>query len=60
MRHDPRGAPYQWSLYNLATDPTEINDLAQSHPDGFARMMSLWEAYAEENGITPSSSLSGF
>ncbi len=41
----------RWQLYNLADDPAEMNDLAASEPERLARMVGLWEAYRERNGV---------
>lgn len=47
-------APYgpgSWQLYDLASDPGEIHDLADSHPDKLAELLTLWDRYVEENGV---------
>jgi arylsulfatase len=47
-------APYgpgSWQLYDLATDPGEIHDLAASQPDKLAELLALWDRYVEENGV---------
>ena len=41
----------QWSLYDLSSDPAEMNDLAAQFPERLASMIEDWEAYAEQNGI---------
>lgn len=41
----------QWSLFDIAADPTENRDLATSHPDRLAAMIGQWNAYAEQNGV---------
>ena len=40
----------RWELYNLATDPTEMNDLASKHPDRVASMQAAWHTWAERVG----------
>jgi arylsulfatase len=47
-------APYGpggWQLYDLASDPGEIDDLAASHPDKLAELVALWDRYVEETGV---------
>jgi len=47
-------APYgpgSWQLYDLAEDPGEIHDLADSHPDKLAKLLTLWDRYVEDNGV---------
>lgn len=41
----------RWTLFNLADDPAETNDLSSSLPDKFEEMISLWSAYASENNV---------
>ena len=41
----------QWSLYDLAADPTETRDLGQDYPDRLGSMIDAWNAYAEENNV---------
>jgi len=41
----------QWSLYNLADDPGESNDLARQEPDQLQEMLRLWDAYVVRNGV---------
>ena len=40
-----------WSLYNLAEDVGEQQDLAQSRPDKLNEMLQLWEQYVEDNDV---------
>ena len=49
----PWGRDEQWSLYNLAADPTELSDLAEQEPELLAELVAAWEAYAEANGVIP-------
>jgi arylsulfatase len=37
-------------LYNLAEDPTELNDLSAERPDRLQALRALWEAWAERVG----------
>ena len=43
----------QWELYNLAIDPSECNDLADSESTKLAELIELWWAEAEANGVLP-------
>jgi len=47
-------APYgtgEWQLYNLASDPTEANDLAGREPEKLAELTREWEAYVQRNNV---------
>lgn len=53
--HNP-GTPFtqdKWELYNLADDPTEVNNLAQSKPEKLKEMQQLWETEASKYGGLP-------
>jgi len=41
----------EWQLYNLATDPAELNDLSRANPEQRTRMIDFWDSYARENGV---------
>jgi len=40
-----------WQLYDLATDPGEIRDLAPKYPERVDAMAKAWDVYAESNGV---------
>ena len=40
-----------WGLFNMATDPGEVNDLSDQHPEIVEELLVLWDDYIEENGI---------
>jgi len=42
-----------WELYNVDDDPTEVNDLASSHPAKLQEMQALFAAEAEANHVYP-------
>ena len=44
------GAPH-WQLYNLASDPGEIDDLASTHPEILRELLKYWERYVRETGV---------
>lgn len=48
----PKG-PEKWQLYNLAQDPGEIHDLADSEPDRMKELLGLWDQYVLETGVIP-------
>ncbi|WP_437336044.1 arylsulfatase [Sorangium sp. So ce394] len=50
------GAPYgptprAWTLYDLATDRGEINDVSAAHPELAAELAAAWTQYATERGV---------
>lgn len=40
-----------WQLYDLATDPGEIHDLATEFPDRVSALANSWQEYAISNGV---------
>jgi arylsulfatase len=40
-----------WHLYNLANDPGETRDLAQSNPEKLSQLQAAWEKYADDVGV---------
>lgn len=48
--NDPNIQP-SWKLYNLKSDAGESQDVRDEHPEVFERLMSAWNAYADENGV---------
>ena len=51
--NEPWGEGARWSLFNLADDPAERIDLADTHPDRLAALRALWETYVADNGVIP-------
>ncbi|WP_433931610.1 arylsulfatase [Sorangium cellulosum] len=50
------GAPYgptprAWTLYDLATDRGEINDVSAAHPDVAAELAAAWAQYATDRRV---------
>lgn len=41
----------EWQLYNIASDPAELEDLSAAEPQRLQRMIALWEEYAAANGV---------
>ncbi|OBT58158.1 hypothetical protein VE04_01124 [Pseudogymnoascus sp. 24MN13] len=48
----PKGTE-KWQLYNLKTDPGEVNDLADENPKLLQELLVLWDNYVLENGVIP-------
>jgi arylsulfatase len=46
-----RGGP--WKLYDMKRDRTELEDLADQHPQRVAQMAKKWDTWAAENQVTP-------
>ena len=42
-----------WELYDISTDRTELNNLADAHPEIVRELRAKWKAWAEENFVTP-------
>jgi arylsulfatase A-like enzyme len=54
-RHE-RGAAYddqEWQLFNVRTDPTEIDNVAAEFPDKVRELGAAWEAAAWANAVFP-------
>ncbi|WP_336882915.1 arylsulfatase [Rhodococcus globerulus] len=43
----------RWSLFNLESDFSEANDVADEFPEVVAKLEQLWFAEAERNNVTP-------
>ncbi|GAA1166800.1 arylsulfatase [Kitasatospora gansuensis] len=59
--HRP-GTPYddgEWALYDLRTDPTEIDDVAAEYPEVVKELAEAWEDAAWRNGVFPLADRSG-
>lgn len=46
----PRGKD-RWELYNLAKDPGEVHDLAESETETLEKLVEHWETYYAETGM---------
>ncbi len=46
-------SPEEWELYHLATDPTELRNLALDEPDRLQELADLWEQAAWANQVYP-------
>jgi arylsulfatase len=45
--------PGGWELYDMASDRTEMRNLAAQQPDRVKEMSGLWEAWAQRVGVRP-------
>lgn len=50
----PYGEGTRWQLFDLATDPRELNDLSAQLPEKVAEMAQHWEEYAARVGYVAS------
>ena len=41
----------EWELYNIATDPAELKDLAAANPGKVKDMLALWDDYVKNNNV---------
>lgn len=51
IRHDPPIGDGKWQLINILDDPTEINNLADQHPDIMQKLTTAYDTYSKEVGI---------
>ena len=54
-RHQP-GTSFdsdRWELYHVATDRSEVHDLAESEPERLREMIDVWWNEAEREGVLP-------
>ena len=45
--------PGGWELYDIATDRTEMHDLAAQHPEKVQELQILYENWAARCGVQP-------
>ncbi len=45
------GGSGEWQLYNLRTDPAELNDLSAREPRRMKGLIALWDEYAKKDGV---------
>ncbi len=43
----------RWELFDLASDQTQMRDLAATHPELLAELVAAWDAAAEKNQVLP-------
>ena len=49
-----------WELYDLDSDPSERDDLAEEMPELVEELAARWDAYAAENGVILPDWVSGY
>lgn len=47
----PPTGPGRWELFDLATDPGEVHDLASKEPFVLRQLIIQWEDYARDKGV---------
>lgn len=45
------GLHFGWKLYDLETDPRELNDLSEQRPDVMQELLADWNRYVDENNV---------
>ncbi|MEO2037961.1 MAG: hypothetical protein ABGW90_04560, partial [Martelella sp.] len=45
--------PAEWELYDMDADRSELNDLADQHPDRVRDMAAMYDAWAARCGVIP-------
>lgn len=58
--HKPLEEAYDWRLFNLANDPSEINDLASSNPGKLNEMIALWAQYERDYNVIVPDEVAGY
>lgn len=48
-----KGAAGSWELYNIRTDRSELNDLAEDEPTRVRTLAAMWQKYAERAAVLP-------
>ncbi|MGD1979260.1 MAG: arylsulfatase [Akkermansiaceae bacterium] len=43
----------KWELYNISKDRTEMNNLAEKHPEKVKTMSAQYQTWAKERGVVP-------
>jgi arylsulfatase A-like enzyme len=51
--HVAEGTSDRWALYDLASDRSEVDDVAAQHPDVVAELSRAWQAWADRVGVVP-------
>ncbi|MEM7218754.1 MAG: arylsulfatase [Pseudomonadota bacterium] len=53
VRIEPPAGDGAWRLYNIASDPGEVSDLAATEPERFRRLLAGYEQFAQDNRVMP-------
>ena len=41
----------EWELFDLSSDPSEMEDLSDDHPQRLQQLLDDWQSYVEQNGV---------
>jgi arylsulfatase len=48
-----KGARSKWELYNVETDRSELNNVAEKRPERVEQLTAKWQTYAERANVLP-------
>ena len=48
-----RDQPTRWELFDMDADRTELNNLAEKHPQKLKEMVGKWQTWADRVGVQP-------
>ena len=51
IRHEPPVGDGKWQLVNITDDPSEINNVADQHPEILQKLISAYETYSNDVGV---------
>ena len=52
-KRPPGGQSVDWELYDIEKDRSELNNLADVHPERVKEMAAKWQTYAERTEVFP-------
>jgi len=59
-KRNPVLQPYDWQLFNLENDPSELTDVSGQNPEKLKEMIMLWDHYQQENEIIIPNQVNGY
>jgi len=51
---------YRWQLFDLEKDPSEANDISETHPELVQELIAIWDEYAQKYGVVRDNRISNF
>ena len=51
IRHEPPVGDGKWQLVNITDDPSEINNVADQHPEILQKLATAYDTYAKDVGV---------
>ena len=51
IRHEPPVGDGKWQLVNITDDPSEINNVADQHPEILQKLATAYDTYANDVGV---------